>query len=367
MATRWFHFLSRLLVRRLPVPGGPRRSAAWLLLPPLLALAGCAARTPDWARESPTLTEVQQDAACACEWREFDWLDEARGRRVPVRLYQPQGQAPAAGWPLVVFSHGLGGSRRGYSYLGRHWASQGYAVLHVQHVGSDRQLWGGNPVALVMRLQEAARQQEALARAQDMHHALDRLLASGLLPIDAARIAVAGHSYGANTSLLLVGARPEGVTEAQLPLLRDPRYKAAILISAPPFYGLGDMKPILADVAVPTLHITATGDVITVPGYHSDMADRLELYAATALRSGADKTLVVFAGGSHSIFTDRMGTGGAVLNPRVKAATQALTARFLARALGGDGEGLAPWAHQHRELLDRWQEGDGPARLGGGA
>jgi Platelet-activating factor acetylhydrolase, isoform II len=46
---------------------------------------------------------------------------------------------------LIAFSHGIGGSRRDYSYLGRHWASKGYASLHVQHVGSDNALWSGNP------------------------------------------------------------------------------------------------------------------------------------------------------------------------------------------------------------------------------
>ncbi len=47
--------------------------------------------------------------------------------------------------PLVVFSHGIGGSRQGYSYLGKHWSARGVASLHVQHIGSDAALWRGNP------------------------------------------------------------------------------------------------------------------------------------------------------------------------------------------------------------------------------
>jgi predicted dienelactone hydrolase len=55
--------------------------------------------------------------------QEFDWVDMARQRAVPVRLYLPAaaGDAPV---PLVVFSHGIGGSRRGYSYLGQHWPAR---------------------------------------------------------------------------------------------------------------------------------------------------------------------------------------------------------------------------------------------------
>jgi predicted dienelactone hydrolase len=75
----------------------------------------------------------------ATEVIEFDWVDAARSRAVPVRLYWPHAATPGAKVPLVLFSHGIGGSRRGYSYLGQHWATHGYASLHVQHVGSDRE------------------------------------------------------------------------------------------------------------------------------------------------------------------------------------------------------------------------------------
>ena len=81
---------------------------------------------------------------------DFEWTDPARQRPVPVRLYLPQSADAQRPVPLVVFSHGIGGSRQGYRYLGSHWASQGYASLHLQHVGSDRQLWFGNVFGLLL-------------------------------------------------------------------------------------------------------------------------------------------------------------------------------------------------------------------------
>ena len=57
-------------------------------------------------------------------------LDADRQRPVPVRLYLPQQASHDGPVPLVVFSHGLGGSRTGYSYLARHWADVGMASLH---------------------------------------------------------------------------------------------------------------------------------------------------------------------------------------------------------------------------------------------
>ena len=63
---------------------------------------------------------------------DFDWVDATRDRAVPVRLYWPaHGRLGGAAVPLVVFSHGIGGSRVGYSYLGKHFASHGIASLHL--------------------------------------------------------------------------------------------------------------------------------------------------------------------------------------------------------------------------------------------
>jgi hypothetical protein len=158
---------------------------------------------------------------------DLDWVDTARQRAVPVRLVLPhQGER----LPLVVFSHGMGGSRAGYRWLGEHLASQGVASLHVQHVGSDRRLWSGNVLSVVSRLQEAAQDQEAIARVHDLRFALDTLLVGDLAArVDARRIVAAGHSYGANTTLLACGARVQ--RHGQVLDLQDTRVRAAIVIS----------------------------------------------------------------------------------------------------------------------------------------
>jgi pimeloyl-ACP methyl ester carboxylesterase len=253
--------------------------------------------------------------------RDFDWFDVTRQRAVPVRLYWPEGAQPVA---LVVFSHGIGGSRLGYAYLGEYFASHGIASLHLQHVGSDRTLWTGNPVSLVGRLQYAAHEKEALDRA-------------------------AGHSYGANTAMLAAGAsiRRDGRTLE----LRDPRVQAAVLLSAPPFYGEDDPRAILRTITLPTLHVTATADVIRIPGYFSPASDRLAVFDAVG---SSLKALAVFEGGSHSIFTNRGGTGGIELNPKVKSATKELALAFLQRVFEGKEEALARWPETYGPLLARW-------------
>lgn len=321
------------------------RHAAPLLLALGLALAGPLARAQGTAGGV-----VPVAARSGHDIHDLEWLDGARSRRVPVRLYLPEAASADAPVPLVVFSHGIGGSRHGYSYLGRHWASQGYASLHLQHVGSDRELWFGNPFELVSRLHGAAQESEAVARVRDLSFALDQLLAGELAPrLDAQRIVAAGHSYGANTSLLAAGA---SVQRDGAPLqLHDARIKAVIVLSAPPFYGEAAPQQILGPIRVPSLHVTATEDVIRIPGYYSGADDRVAVFDATG---SPRKTLAVFAGGSHGIFTDRAGSGGAQLNAQVKEATRSLSVAFLNSVFKGDDGALAAWPQQFADIVARF-------------
>ena len=318
------------------------------------ALAAPAARA-DSPIPAPAASAPAELAGVPFGTMDFDWRDESRSRSVPVRLYLPDAAAAGKPVPLVVFSHGIGGSRMGYSYLGRYWASQGYASLHLQHVGSDRNLWFGNVFGLIGRLQGAAQDSEAIDRVKDLSFALDQLGAGPLAPrLDLSRIVAAGHSYGANTTLLAAGARVE--RQGRTLDFRDPRIKAAIIISAPPFYGDKVPQRILASVTIPTLHITATDDVIRIPGYYSGADDRLAVFDATG---SARKVLAMFEGGSHSMFTDRAGTGGATLNPQVKAATQELSLAFLRQVFEGDAQGLQQWPERFRGIVARFAEHHG--------
>jgi dienelactone hydrolase len=304
-------------------------------------LAALAAAWPGFARA---------ETAAGPRVLDFDWHDAARGRAVPVRLHLPALAGPRRPVPLVVFSHGIGGTRQGYSYLGRHWAQQGFASLHLQHVGSDHQVWRGNPLAVVGRLQSAAQEAEALARVADLRFALDQVLAGELAPLlDRHRIVGAGHSYGANTVLLASGARVERAGRGVD--LRDERLKAAVLISAPPFYGERSPEAILAPVTLPTLHVTCTDDVIRIPGYYSPAEDRIAVFDAVG---SVHKTLAVYRGGSHSMFTDRSGAGGSALNAQVKAATQGLSLAFMRQVFDGDAEALPQWAERWDDLIARF-------------
>jgi hypothetical protein len=111
------------------------------------------------------------------------------------------------------------------------------------------------------------------------------------------------------------------------------------------------IQRIVEAIGIPTLHITATGDKIAIPGYTSTHEDRIRLFEQTGSRH---KTLVVFQDGSHSMFTDRLHTGGSLLNPKVKAATLDLTLAFLQAETGEQPKAYLSWPERHRDLLARY-------------
>jgi predicted dienelactone hydrolase len=228
-----------------------------------------------------------------------DWRDESRSRPVPVKIYAPAtGEGP---FPVIVFSHGLGGSREGYEYLGRHWASWGYVSVHVEHLGSDTAALkkGGR---LLKNLREAAGDpHNAIARPLDVRFVLDRLekLNQGGLPLlshrlDLTRIGMAGHSFGAWTTMAVAGQ-----SVGQETSLADPRIKAAVAMSAPA-PRQRDYDRVYRKVHVPILHMTGTED--DSPIGDTKAAERRIPYDHI---QGVDQYLVTFQGGDHMIFSGR--------------------------------------------------------------
>src|SRR5438270_631022 len=145
----------------------------------------------------------------AVEVARYDWFDKKRERKVPVKIYFPTtGDGP---FPVVVFSHGLGGSREGYEYLGRHWASHGYVSVHVQHLGSDNAVWENKAPGEIMENMRAsaANLQNATNRPPDVSFAIDQMEKMNREEgpfkkrLDLGRIGVAGHSFGAFTTLAI--------------------------------------------------------------------------------------------------------------------------------------------------------------------
>ena len=70
------------------------------------------------------------------------WHDSARNRDMPLRIRMP---AAGARMPVVLFSHGLGGSVAAGTRWAADWNTAGFAVIHLQHPGSDTSVWEALP------------------------------------------------------------------------------------------------------------------------------------------------------------------------------------------------------------------------------
>ncbi|MGD0208131.1 MAG: dienelactone hydrolase [Verrucomicrobiota bacterium] len=281
--------------------------------------------------------------------------DAARNRDLPVRVYLPTNTAPA---PVVLFSHGLGGSRAGSVFLGEHWAARGYVAAFLQHPGSDDSVWKDEPRQQRMRaMNQAASLDNFLLRVQDVPAVLNQLeiwntaktnpLAGRL---DLKKVGMSGHSFGAVTTEAVSGeTMPVGGQQ-----FTDPRIRAAIAFS-PSSPKAGSAAKAFGSVKIPWLLMTGTRDV--APIGDTDVASRLAVYPAL---HGAPKYEVVLYNAEHSVFTDRALPGDREpRNPNHHRVILALSTAFWDAYLRGDADALA-WLNGRgprsvMESDDHWQ------------
>lgn len=229
----------------------------------------------------------------------FEPVDLSRDRTVPVKVYLKSSDSPQ---PVIIFSHGLGGSRENSGYLGNHWADHGYVAVFVQHAGSDEEVWKTvEPSERMDALKKAASVETALARYADIPFVLDELEKwnvadshplKGKLELE--KIGLCGHSFGAVTTQALMGQRFR-VDRS----FHDSRIDAFFLMSPSTGRGLSAAEA-FGHITAPVLCMTGTEDGSPItPETTPD--SRREVY--TALPTG-DKYQLVFEGGGHFAFSD---------------------------------------------------------------
>lgn len=252
-----------------------------------------------------TAAEVSQSASAQVVYE--DWTDSRRSRVIPVKIYLPKDRSKPH--PVVIFSHGLGGSREAAQYLGEYWSGHGYVSVHVQHAGSDNSVW--QPVAsqgrqgVMGKMRSAINLQTFMDRNGDISFVLDQLeklnkpnSKSRLQgQLDLSKIAMSGHSYGAATTLAMAGQRYVLGTN-----FTDPRVKAAIYLSPPVNLRGQSAEEVFGYIKVPGLLMTGTEDNSPM-GETSQSARRIPFDAIES----PNQYLVIFKGGDHMVFNGRPG------------------------------------------------------------
>ena len=233
------------------------------------------------------------------------FTDAARDRKIPYRIYYPK---PLDGqYPVVIFSHGLGGSRDGNEQFGKHLAGRGIIVVHVQHAGSDEGLIEGVRDARMaqVKLAQSLRQPvNAQNRFLDVAFVVTQLsilnetdkLLKGHLNLQA--LGMAGHSYGAVSTMVaageLIGARNLS--------LKVPTVRAGILLSPSPPRDGADIARAYKDVSIPLFHMTGTHDVALVDARDVTAKDRLIPFQSLSIPK---QYLLVLDQAEHMTFSGR--------------------------------------------------------------
>ena len=305
-------------------------------------------------RAASALALLAFAASAAAAPLDLTFHDAKRDRDVPVRVYLPAESKPQ---PVVLFSHGLGGSREGNAFMGEHWAAHGYVAVFLQHPGSDTTVWKDVPRAQAMgAMQGAASVQNYQLRVADVRFVLDELErrnAESGSPLahrmDLAHVGMSGHSFGAVTTQAVSGQK-------QL-LGRSPtdaRIKAAIAFS-PSSPQRGDAQQAFGSVAIPWMLMTGTADRSPIRDVSAD--SRAAVFAA--LPPGHKYELVLDRA-EHSAFTDRALPGDKeARNPNHHRAILALSTAFWDAYLRDDPKARA-WldgadARSVLEPKDRWE------------
>lgn len=267
----------------------------------------------------------------------LDPVDAKRNRKVPLKVYMVEGGGKR---PVVLFSHGLGGSRNNNAYLGNHWAANGYVAVFMQHIGSDESVWkSAGRAKRFDALKNAAGLKATVNRLNDVRFVIDQLEEwarskghplEGRLDLD--RIGMSGHSYGAVTTLGLMGRNLRVVRS-----FADSRIDAFLPMSPQPGKWPSPEKS-YGHVKAPVLCMTGTQDGSPIdPSLKPEV--RRRVYAA--FPSG-DKYQLVFEGGEHFAFGDSGGWKGRERNPKHHPTIQKISTRFWDAYLKSDA-GARAW------------------------
>jgi len=235
--------------------------------------------------------------------------DSRNGRVIPFKLYHPVEHD----WdklPVIIWSHGLGGSVDGAGYLARFIASHGYIVINIQHHGTDTSLWEGKPGHPwdIIRATPIPRI-DIIKRFQDVDFVVSQLQTAtfdfpDVLPfMDVKALGMSGHSFGALTTQVMAGQKFPDHNGTPVSL-RNKKFKCGILYSPTPIHTMTKAadKDIYGGLSIPLLYLTGTKDSSPVEGF--DYIERLRVFN----NSGApDQYLAIFKDGDHMVFSGSRG------------------------------------------------------------
>jgi predicted dienelactone hydrolase len=275
-------------------------------------------------------------------------VDNDRKRSIPIKVHLPTSGGP---YPLIVVSHGAGGTWDANYAQAHHLASHGYVVFALEHVGSNLAVAKAN-IHFLRNIKAMTRDaSEVLGRPKDISFAIDQAERWNASDeklrgrIDLAHIGLLGHSFGAYTTLAVTGIRPAldwlkpvvPPGHGLGPNLRDPRIDCGVALSpqgpGEPFF----IEQSYASLRTPLLGISGSRD-------KQQGAEPENRRRAFTLWPPGDKYFIWLEGADHTAFSDSTGAGLRMLPSRsrddVQPIVRAATLAFFDAYLKGKKEAL---------------------------
>jgi predicted dienelactone hydrolase len=232
--------------------------------------------------------------------------DARRNTTLSIRIHSPRPSPALAGpLPMVIFSHGAGGSSDTFPDLCRHWASHGYVVVNPTHGDSIKQRRERGEVfdpAKGNLAQQVVGRVNLFERRGDVQlilDSIDQLEKETKLSIDRERIAMAGHSAGALTTQTLAGVKFFGPRGRGLGFA-EPRLKAFILVSGQGLTMRAFREESWKDIKSPMLVIAGSED--RSPAREETPEGRRHPFEHA---SPGDKYLVYIEGATHGSYAGK--------------------------------------------------------------
>jgi predicted dienelactone hydrolase len=236
--------------------------------------------------------ELEQGPHTVSEVEDLVLHDMKRNKDLHVRIFYP---SDSGKYPVIVFSHGAGGSQACCDGLTRHWASYGYVTIQPTHDDSalQRRNQGEENIQFMHAVRDALKKPSLWeSRPHDISYVLDALRSlenrvSGLVgKIDPDHVGVGGHSMGSYTTEAIAGASVNlpGHPDANF---SDSRVKAVLCLSpqGPGQFGLTDHS--FDQISLPYMGMTGSLDSlgpVATPAWHripferSQPGDKYELF-----------------------------------------------------------------------------------------
>ena len=230
----------------------------------LMLLVACASNAPPKLDESKVRAFTEKGYLTvdryAITTMLATWTRDGKSIEIALSAPTKRGQ-----FPLVVYLPGLGETRVAGEVWRTAWAKAGYAVLSLQPLSDDSDVWS-SAQARAGDFSDLARERYSsnvmAARIEALRYVLSEVIrkrgeTGGLFDqVDPARTAIAGYDLGAYVAMLIAGEKKHNIAPPDLPV------KVAAVIALSPFADSSGKASAdrYSDIHGPVISITSDAD-----------------------------------------------------------------------------------------------------------